>query len=221
LAIQKNPRDPAFYVNRAICQHKVEAYGSEKEDATKAIELDAKNFKAYHRRYQAKLAIGKKIEALSDLKIVCRLLPKNKAFQDEFKKLDDMVYAEEFMKAIDRTEAPFEWRTLEVESSYQGPRLEGNMNLQFVMELAEFYKASVDNCLHKRFVFKIVDEVTALLREQASLVDISIPTDTEMTVCGDVHGQLFDLLNIFELNGWPSQDNPYLFNGDFVDRGSW
>lgn len=29
----------------------------------------------------------------------------------------------------------------------------------------------------------------------------------------DVHGQFYDLLNIFELNGLPSEENPYLFNG--------
>ena len=33
------------------------------------------------------------------------------------------------------------------------------------------------------------------------------------SVVQDIHGQFYDLLRIFDLNGLPSEDNPYLFNG--------
>lgn len=59
------------------------------------------------------------------------------------------------------------------------------------------------------------------MRKQPTLVDIKVPDDAKFTICGDVHGQFYDLMNIFELNGLPSESNPYLFNGDFVDRGSF
>ncbi|XP_057953403.1 serine/threonine-protein phosphatase 5 isoform X2 [Malania oleifera] len=109
---------------------------------------------------------------------------------------------------------------LDVEPQYSGARIEGDVvTLDFVKKMMDDFKNQ--KCLHKRYAFQIVLQTREMLRALPSLVDINIPDENHFTVCGDVHGQFFDLLNIFELNGLPSEENPYLFNGDFVDRGSF
>ena len=60
----------------------------------------------------------------------------------------------------------------------------------------------------------LIDKSLSIIKEQKMLVELEAP----LHVCGDIHGQYYDLLRIFEHCGYPGEFN-YLFLGDYVDRG--
>lgn len=125
------------------------------------------------------------------------------------------------MDAIKKSVAEsIDFDSMTIDDNYDGPKMtDGKVTLEFMQQMIETFKN--EKPLHRKYAYKIVLDCREVFAKSSTLVDITIPDDKKFTVCGDVHGQFYDLLNIFELNGLPSEENPYLFNGDVVDRGSF
>ncbi|KAF8436362.1 Metallo-dependent phosphatase-like protein [Boletus edulis BED1] len=70
--------------------------------------------------------------------------------------------------------------------------------------------------LTEKQALQILSKATAILSREPNLVNVGSP----VTICGDIHGQYYDLMKLFEIGG-SFTDNSYLFLGDYVDRGNF
>ncbi|KAI9022292.1 Serine/threonine-protein phosphatase-like protein 5 [Phycomyces nitens] len=225
-AIDLNPNVAAYFSNRAFCHLKLESYGYVISDADAALTLDPTFTKANYRRATANMALGKFKEALKDLRVVVKNAPGDKDAKMKLDECAKIVKRIEFEKAIEHDDhAPSAADSLDVdaivvEASYDGPKItDQKITEGFVKELVARFKDQKK--LHRKYAFMIILAVRKMMMESPSLIDVKVPAGGKLTVCGDVHGQFYDFINIFNTNGWPSEKHAYLFNGDFVDRGSF
>ena len=63
-------------------------------------------------------------------------------------------------------------------------------------------------------VVMVIPQAKEILSNESNVQEVRCP----VTVCGDVHGQFHDLMELFRIGG-KSPDTNYLFMGDYVDRG--
>jgi len=60
----------------------------------------------------------------------------------------------------------------------------------------------------------VIDKAYQILKNEDSMLRITAP----LYICGDIHGQYYDLLRVFDILDYPPKSK-FLFLGDYVDRG--
>jgi len=68
--------------------------------------------------------------------------------------------------------------------------------------------------LSEEQVKDLCEKAREILIEESNVQAVACP----VTVCGDIHGQFHDMIELFKIGGEPPNTN-YLFMGDYVDRG--
>ncbi|MEN2497153.1 MAG: hypothetical protein MHMPM18_001575 [Marteilia pararefringens] len=227
IAINIDPKNHIYYVNRSFAYFQLKSYTNSIVDATKAVELDENFIKGYYRRALAFMELNDMPNAIKDFEYLHTKLPSNKDITTKLSISRNRLIAERYRLALCQTEIKTIWETLKEikepsENNYSGPRIDfDNLNANKVNEIIEFFKQQ--KMIHSYFVAQLILRCNERFKNMPNITRLDGPNGDQrrITICGDIHGQFYDFLNIFAINGMPSPNNIFIFNGDFVDRGEF
>ena len=119
--------------------------------------------------------------------------PNDKDAKFKLAECEKIIKRIEFFHAIEVEDEPsaaegLDLDSMVVEPDYDGVRLENEMTQEFVDDMRERFKNGKK--IHKKYVYQIVIAVKQIVYEEATMVEMNVEDGTQLTVCGDTHGEL-------------------------------
>ncbi|KAI5413733.1 hypothetical protein KIW84_058043 [Lathyrus oleraceus] len=102
--------------------------------------------------------------------------------------------------------------------------IEWVQDMMFILEKASQKTLPTEFChvVQTFVVFKLIDAACNVLCKEPNCVEINcLGEDSKVIVVGDIHGQFHDLMFLLKHAGMPSENQFYIFNGNYVDEGAW
>ena len=108
-------------------------------------------------------------------------------------------------------------KSKEEETLSNNALIQENINLDNLLKKllnAKYLKSNTPIDINEKEIKYVIFKSKNIIENQPVFLELNGP----MNVCGDTHGQFYDLLRLFDYGEFPPNNN-YLFLGDYVDRG--
>jgi Ca2+-binding EF-hand superfamily protein len=110
-----------------------------------------------------------------------------------------------------------------IESDTNGQRIykfKGEVTPKIAHDILQLFRGYRPGRIDDSSLLRVLRNIYKKLKVKPNTNVINVQEQGTVTVVGDIHGQLTDLILILDEVGEPSPTNKILFNGDFVDRGA-
>lgn len=131
-------------------------------------------------------------DALDDFKECVKLDPSSKDAKLKLEECKRVVRQRAFFAAIEVEDEPsaaegLDLNSMIVEPGYDGVELGDTMTQEFIDDMTERFKTGKK--LHRKYVYQIILAVRKIVYDEPTMVEVDVPEDVQMTVCGDTHGR--------------------------------
>ena len=195
-----------IYCNISATQLILEKTAEAIASANEAIDLDNTNIKGYVRRANVLVHLLDWKGAYDDFLAAAKIEPQNQILRKKMEFCKQQLLSGKLREVLSAEGSDDETSGGEIPI----------FNEEFAKKVME--DMSNDIRPSAAVLKAMVRKMRSIFQPMKNIVDLTCAKTIQ--VVGDTHGQFQDVLHIFKTYGFPSTENPYIFNGDFVDRGS-